>query len=279
MKLQFAQNNIFHSLEANIKRIVLPFIFIEMITQNIIYEIGLRHFVPVGCTFNKHLVLVRNNELLVLIRVSPGTDVAVQGASLAGAAFDVVALLAEGLPVPEIIGAISRTGNFMIGTELDIWVLRPAGGAFVAVSFLEFSPVGGAQFCSGFSFLADVETLKLVTATLLCNGGKAFFSLQLAHTTEDIFVSSFSTSGSKDINSGSNVLFCQNWSRDAMCRRPKRLQNYRVIEFVSSARRYESRSRFHEPSLPTSFGFVWGCSRREEKTLACTRFSHWKGRS
>jgi hypothetical protein len=248
---------------------------IEMSAQNCVHKIGLRDFELVGRSFNEFFVVVCNNELLIFIGEGPGAHIAVQRTPPARVALDIVALLAQWLPIIEIIRTIARTRDFMVRTQLHVGLLSPTGCAFVTVLFSELLPISVTELRSRLTFLAYFEALQLVPGAFFHNRGEALLSLKLPHSAENVSVRFFATASAIGIYECAHIVFCQDRSRNSVSCRPKSPQDNRVVELVYGSRRNKTSLRIVKPFLPASFRFARRDSGSDMKTLACARLSHF----
>lgn len=248
---------------------------IKMSTQDCVHEIGLRDVELSGSPPNEFLVFVCDDELLVFLWEGPGAYVAVQRASLAGVALYVVALRAERLPIAKLIRAVAGARYPVIGAQLYVRFLFSAGRAPETIFLLECDPIFLVQLCPGLTLLAHIQVLQLVARAFLNDRGEAFFALQFAHATENVLIGLLVLCTTKGIDGRTNVVLAQNRSRDSVPDRPKRLQDYCVIELIRRARRDKAGLRIGTPLLPADLRFVRRGPRFDDKPLAGARFSHF----
>ncbi|HEY2912131.1 MAG TPA: hypothetical protein VGK21_02120 [Candidatus Angelobacter sp.] len=248
---------------------------IEMIAQNGINKIGLRDLELIGCSSDEFFVVVRDNELFVLRRESPRAYAAIKCASLTNVALDVVALLTEWLPIAKIIGAASRSRSFVVWAEFNVWFLRSAVCAFVSVLRLELFPLGFAELCPWFTLLTYVQTLQLVAIAFFPDRGETFFALQLTQATEDISIRTLSALSAEGIDGCADFVLGQDWARNPMTSGPKCFKDYRIIEFVHRSCRNKAVLGIGKPLFSPSLRLIRRGSRREEKTLAGARLTHF----
>ena len=248
---------------------------IKMSAKDCVHEIGLRDVELNGSSSNEFLVIVCDDELLVFLWECPGAYAAIQRTSLTGVALYVVALLAEGLPIARLVRAVTGTRYSVIRAQLYVGFLFPAGRAPETIFLLECGPIFFAQLCPGLTLLAHIQVLQLVARALFNDRGEAFFALQLAHATENVLIGLLVLSMAKSIDRRTNIVLAQNRSRNSVPDRPKRLQDYCVVELVCRARRNKASLRIGKPLLPAGLRFVRRGPRLDDKTLAGTRFSHF----
>lgn len=252
----------------------LPLGLIEMIAQNNVHEIGLRDAELVGGAFNKLLILVRDDEWLVLRRKRPGAHIADEGTPHARIALVDVALLAEGLPVPEVVRPAPQARNFVIRAELHGRFLPATGRALVVVLLLKFLPLFGGQLGSRLALLAHIQALQLVLGALLPYRGEALLALELAQTPEHVPILGLAFRSSEGVHRGADLLLRQDGAWDSVARRPERFQKDGVDGLVRLARLDEPSGCIRQPRGSARFGFVRRSPRRKEKALAGAGFSH-----
>ncbi len=248
---------------------------IEIVPQDAIQKVRLGNFVSVRGALDQFLIIVCNDKGLVFIRECPRANVAIKIASPASIAFYIVALLAQRLPVAQIVGSTSGPRTFVVRAKLDIRLLRPARCAFVAVSLFEFFPVGITQFSPGLLLLTQVQTLKLVAGSFLSDGSETFLALQLAYTTENIFVRTKPFVETKRIDGRTNVVLTEQRTGNAMSCRPQRSQNNSVVPSVCRTRSNEASLSVCEPFFSILLRFVRSRSRGEQESFTSARFSHF----
>ena len=246
-----------------------------MLTQDIIYKVRLGNSKPIGCPLDENLVVVRDDELLVFVGERPRAYVAIQGASPAGVALDVVALFAERLPIPQIVRTLPESGDLMVWAEFHIRFLRSARGACVSELLLEPSPFEIRQPLPWFALLAYIQALQLVASAFFSDGNKTFLALQFPHATKHIFVGALAMFGSPAIDGCPNSALSQCWSRNAMPRWPKRSQNDRVVKFIRSGRRNKASFGIGKPPFPAGLRLVRRGSRSDKKALTGSGFGHF----
>lgn|SRR5579859_445239 len=247
---------------------------VEMVAENCVKKLGLRNPELVCGSLNEFLVLVSNDERLVLSGERPRAHVADQHAALTRIALVDVALLTKRLPVAEIIGPSPQARNFVVGAQFHVWLLPPAGGAFVVILLLESLPVSSWQFRPWLALLAYVQALQLVFGAFLSNRGETLFTLQLAQPPEYILVCWLAQGSFECIYRSANLLFRKDGTRDAVSGGPERGQEGGVDSLVRLARLDEPTSSVREPLLSASFGFVRRRPRCEEKALTGSGFGH-----
>lgn len=250
-----------------------------MIAQNGIDKIRLGNSRSICGTPNEFFVRIVDDQLLVLDRKSPRADMTVQCAAATRAALDVVALLAERLPVTEIVGAVPRSRNFVVWAELYIRLLCTARSAFVPIHRFQVFPVRLIELGSRFALLTNVQALQLVTIAFFDNRCEAFLPLQFPQTAEDVLVGLLSSCVAEVVYSFPNLILGKNGTWNAMRGRPECLQNNRVVKLVYGSWRHKSSLRVRQPLLPARFRLVRNCSRGEEISLARSRFAHLMPRS
>ena len=250
---------------------------IEVVAQNRINEVGLRKLTFIGLSLNEFLVVIRNDQWFIVGGKRPRTDMADQRASSACVALGVVALLAEGLPVAKIIGAVPGPWDFVVRAELNIRFLSATGCAFVAVFLLQFLPVGRPQFGSWLPLLAYLQALQLVARAFFPYRSEAFFALQFTHAPENVFVGGVVVSFTEVINRRTDIFLTQHRAGEAMPWRPQRPENNTVVSFVRWASRDKANLCFSKPLLPAGLGF----SRRgpwcQEQAFTGARLGHFVG--
>lgn len=247
---------------------------VEVISQNYVHQARLRDFKSIGLSLDKLLIIVRDDELFVFFRECPTTHLANQLTSSAGVALDVVALLAERLPVAKIIRAIPGSRNFVVWAELYIGLLSPARGTSIPVLFLDLFPFSPARLGPRLFLLAYVQTLQLVPITFFPDRSESFVALQFPQTAERVEIRATSCLGSVGINCRANVFFGKDRAWNTVPCGPKRIQNDRVIDFVCGARIHKTSRSVGKPLLSASFGFVRYGPRCEKQAFTGTRFSH-----
>lgn len=248
--------------------------FVEMFTEDCVDEFGLRDSRFVGSPLDELFVFIADNDLFIIIGEGPGTYVAVECASTTGTAFHVIALFAERLPIPKIIRAVPGARNLMIWTKLHSRLFVSARRAFVAILLLDRSPRCFSKTLAWFAFLAYIQTLKLVASAFLPDRSEAFFSLQLPHAAEDVFVGCFPFIRTKSIHGSANIALSQRRSRNAMPCRPKRPQDNCIVPLVGRTRRNKARLGIREPLFPSLLRLVRSRSGSKKKTLAGPRCGH-----
>lgn len=258
------------SLSHNMSELLVP----EVIAEDCVYEVGLGDLQTVGIPLHQFFVFVRDDERLVVRGEGPRADGTEKLAPLARAGLFDVALLAERLPVPDVIGSVSRTRDLVVRAELYIGFLPTAGSAFVAVLLLQFLPIGLAKPAARFALRADFRTLKLVADSFFPDTGESLVALQLTHSTKRILVRRLPIRRPESIDHGTDFLLRHDGTGNPMASWPKRIQNNRVTSLVRCARRNESSGRICEPLLPAGLRFVRHCARGYKETLARARFTH-----
>ena len=258
------------------RRATLP-VLIKVVAQNPINEIRLRDLPLIGLSLNEFLIVVRNDQLLIVGRKRPRTNMAVQRASSACVALGIVALLAERLPVAELIGAVSGPWNFVVRAELNIRFLSATGCAFVAVLLIQFSPVGRPRFGSWLPLLAYLQALQLVARAFFSDRSEAFFALQFTHAPENVFVGGLVVSCTEGINRRTDISLTQYWAGNAMPWRPQRPEHNTVVSLVRWAVRDKASLCFIKPFLPAGLGFRRRGPRCQEQSFAGARLGHSVG--
>lgn len=250
---------------------------IEILTQYIVHQVRLQNTIRISGALNKFLVIVSNNELLVILRECPGTHMAVQVTSSASVAFYVIALLAERLPVAQIVRAVPRTGNFMIWAKLDGGLLLATVSAPETELFFDFLPLSAREFCSRLALLTNLKALQLISGAFLYYRGESLLALQFAHTAKNVHVWFFVMFSAVIIYGGANIGFRQNRAWNAMPFRPECAQNDRIVLLVCFTGRDKGRFSVGEPSGPAVPGFRWVCPWGQKKPLTCSRLGHHVG--
>jgi hypothetical protein len=115
---------------------LLALCLVEMIAQNQIYQLGLREFPLLGASSHELLVVVRNCDELIVLWKGPTTHTAVELTATTRTAFEIVALLAERLPVLHVVRTPSRPGAPMVRAQLNFRFLFPAMSTWSARSFV-----------------------------------------------------------------------------------------------------------------------------------------------
>jgi hypothetical protein len=182
---------------------------LEVIAQNYVHQFRLGDLEFIGCPLCEFLIIICDDDLFVFLGERPRAYLANQGASPAGMALHVIALLAERLPIAKIIRAVPGSRDFVVRAEFDIRFLCPTRGTSVSVAFLNLLPFSLAGFSPWFFLLAYVQTLQLVAGAFFFDRSKAFIALQLPHTPENVFVGWFSLRGAESIHGGAEVVFGQ----------------------------------------------------------------------
>jgi hypothetical protein len=247
---------------------------IEVIAKNLVHKFRLRDTSTISFTFDEDLVRVAHREWPVLVWKCPRTYMTVKLATTAGAALDDVALLAQGLQIPQLVRALPVTWNFVVWTELHIWLLTPTGRAPEPMLLPQLQPVPLAKLHAGFALLPDTQALQLVARAFLDYGSETLITLEFPHTPEYVFVSYVASRLSECIDGGSNTIFGDYWARNPVCCRPERLQDYRVIKLVRPTRRNKPSFSVSKPPLPPILRFVRSDSRSDMQALAGSRLRH-----
>jgi hypothetical protein len=248
---------------------------VEVVAENFINKIGLGDLGPIGCPFGEFLVVVFNDDLFVIARKCPRADMAVQSASSACVTLDVVALLTEWLPIAQVIGATSGAGNFVVGAQFYVRLLRPARGTFVPVQLLKLLPFFSAKLRSRLPFLANIQALQLIAVAFFGDRCKAFFALQFPHAPENVFIGFFSNCVAKSIDSGANVVFRQHRAGNTVPCWPERVQDDRVVKLVHRSCSNKASVGLSEPLLSTSLRFVRNRSWGKKESFTGTSLSHY----
>jgi hypothetical protein len=247
---------------------------VEIVAEDCVRELGLRNPELVGGTLDQFFVLVGDDEWLVLRRERPRAHVAVQRATLTRIALANIALLAEGLPVSKVVRPAPQPRDFVVGTELYIWLLPSAGRAFVVVLFFELLPVASLQFRSWLALLAYIQALQLVLGAFLSDRREALFTLQLAQPPEHILVWRLTQRSFESVDSSANLLLSEDGAGDPVARRPECGQEDGVDGLVCLARLHEPSSCVRQPFLSPGFGFVRSRPRCDKKAFAGSGFGH-----
>lgn len=248
---------------------------IKMSAQDCVHEIGLRNVELNGGSSNEFFVIICDDELLVFLWECPGAYAAIQRTSLTGVALYVVALLAERLPIAKLVRTVAGARYSVVGAQLYIRFLFPTRRAPEIIFLLEHGPIFFAQLRPGLTLLAHIQVLQLVARALFNDRGEAFFALQLAHATENVLIGCLVLSMTKGIDRRTNIVLAQNRSGNSVPDRPKRLQDYCVVELICRARRNKASLRIGKPLLPAGLRFVRRGPRFDDKTLTGARFSHF----
>jgi len=211
-------------------------ICVEVVAQNLVYEIRLRDFMFVSRSLDEFLVVVPDDDRLVFCWVCPRAYLADQIAPSASGTLAVVALLAEWLKVFQVVRAVSGARNLMDRAQLYVRLLAAAGRALISVLLLEFFPVGTAKLRSRLAFLACFQALQLVAVTLLSDRGETFFPLQFPQPTEDVLIRRLAARGAECVHGGADLRLRQHRAGNAVPYGPKRLQDNAVVNLVRRGR-------------------------------------------
>lgn len=245
-----------------------------MLSEYLVKKSGLANFELVGGALYQFLVVVFNNKGLVFVWKRPAANAAVKFASATLATLCVVALLTEWLPITQIVASISGPWNFMVWTELYIWLLLSARCTLMTILLFEFMPVRIIELFSRLALLANLQALQLIPVPLFPYRGKTFFSLQLPHSTENVFIGRLIGFRAVRIDSGTNIFFRQDWSGNSVVCRPKSFQYNRVIELIGWAWRNKPSLSLCEPFFSSCFRLMGDFPRRQQKPFTGAGFSH-----
>lgn len=246
-----------------------------MIAQNNVHELGLGNPEFIGCPFDEFLVVVGDDELLVFAWECPTAYAAVQRTPSTGITLDIVALLAERLPIAKVIRATTGPRDFVIRAKLHIWLLHPARGTPVVVLLQKPFPFGLAQLRSWLAFLAYIQILQLITGPLFPDRRETFFALQFSHAPENVLIWRLAVLVAESIYGATNLLFGQHWPWDAVSWRPKCSQDNGVVALIRRACGNEPSFSPSKPLLPPFLRFIGLNPRSEEKALAGSGFNHF----
>jgi hypothetical protein len=248
---------------------------VKKFAQDLVDELGLRQSAFIGGAPNQLLVVVRDDELLIILRKGPGAYIAVQRTPSTGVALNVIALLAERLPIFEVVQAPSGTGDFVVRAKPHIRLLPPTRSALIVVFLFQLSPVRLAQFSPGLALLAYFQVLQLVPATLFSDRYESFFTLQFSHPTKDVFIRFLAFFSPEGVHGCANLLFTKHWSWNPVSPWPKCFKDDRIYNPVARGRIDKSSLGISKPFFPTGLRFARSCPRGKKKSLASSRLDHF----
>ncbi len=206
-----------------------------------------------------------DSDQRILLGEGPRTCVAVLFAATTECAFEVVALLAERLPVTEVIAAASKPWNPVVLLQFNFRWRTTTNCAARTISFAHELPIPIRKTCAWNTLGSKPRVLELVGFTVLLNSDDPLLPLKFSDSPEWILVrSGFSRGLAEGPDGFPNLLPGSERSRQTVTFGPKTLKNHSVVTPVRFGWRHEPRTYRFNPIRSVWNSRVWDRARRQQ---------------